>query len=517
MEKNQSQIKSGAILSYLSIITNVVCGLIITKLIVSFLGDTESSLYNMIGALVGYISVLDLGIGNAITRYVAWFRVHEKDEEQTEFLGTAIKIYLILALMVIVVGACLIPFVPKLLANEAFNSSYIQLAQTMLAILVINLAFSMIANAFPAIMNGYGRFAFQKLVTWIKTILRFIIVLILLFTGFHSLYIVLVDTILNILVAIIFFLYVRKALAVEINFSSFNRRIAKEILNYSIYIFLDMLINQVYWKLGQLILGIVSANPIEINSFAYGMAVPNYYIMISTALATMFMPTITKILTEQDAEKKLTNLLIKVGRIQLIVLGLILVGFIAVGQDFVHLWLGSRYDKVYYIAAMVMLAITIPCFQNICIVILQAKNQMRFRVLCYSFVCVLNILIALFLSPSYGAMGAAIGTVFSLVIGNIIIMNIYYHKVQGLDMIRSYKEILKGNLANILISIFSSYLIFRFMPGNTFMLFIVKGIVVVAIYGIGAWFIALNKEEKAMVTHAINKILKRESSNDGAN
>ena len=40
-----------------------------------------------------------------------------------------------------------------------------------------------------------------------------------------------------------------------------------------------MLINQVYWKLGQLVLGVVSASPIEINAFAYGMTIPEllYY------------------------------------------------------------------------------------------------------------------------------------------------------------------------------------------------------------------------------------------------
>ena len=95
----------------------------------------------------------------------------------------------------------------------------------------------------------------------------------------------------------LFAAYVFVGLKVKVSFHGMNFAMMREITHYSFYIFLDMLINQIYWKLGQLVLGVVSAPPIEINAFAYGMTIPNYYIMISTALATMFLPTITKIVT----------------------------------------------------------------------------------------------------------------------------------------------------------------------------------------------------------------------------
>ena len=83
----KSQIKSGAVFSYLSIFTNIIVGLLIAPVMLKFLGDTECSLYNLIGALVGYISVLDFGISNAIIRYVAKYRLENKEQEQRRFLG----------------------------------------------------------------------------------------------------------------------------------------------------------------------------------------------------------------------------------------------------------------------------------------------------------------------------------------------------------------------------------------------------------------------------------------------
>ena len=323
----KSQIKSGAVFSYLSIFTNIIVGLLIAPVMLKFLGDTECSLYNLIGALVGYISVLDFGISNAIIRYVAKYRLENKEQEQRRFLGMAFLLYTIFAILVIGVGLAISPFLPNALANSAYTEADIQKALLMFMILIVNLAFSLLSNAFPAIMNGYGRFSFQKIVTWLRTILRIILLILLLAMGYDSVAIVILDTVLNVVTALIFAAYVFIGLKVKVSFHGMNFAMMREITHYSFYIFLDMLINQIYWKLGQLVLGVVSAPPIEINAFAYGMTIPNYYIMISTALATMFLPTITKIVTEQEAGKKLTDLMIRVGRIQLLILGLVLVGF----------------------------------------------------------------------------------------------------------------------------------------------------------------------------------------------
>lgn len=505
----KSQIKSGAVFSYLSIFTNIIVGLLIAPVMLKFLGDTECSLYNLIGALVGYISVLDFGISNAIIRYVAKYRLENKEQEQRRFLGMAFLLYTFFAILVIGVGLAISPFLPNALANSAYTEADIQKALLMFMILIVNLAFSLLSNAFPAIMNGYGRFSFQKIVTWLRTILRIILLILLLAMGYDSVAIVILDTVLNVVTALIFAAYVFIGLKVKVSFHGMNFAMMREITHYSFYIFLDMLINQIYWKLGQLVLGVVSAPPIEINAFAYGMTIPNYYIMISTALATMFLPTITKIVTEQEAGKKLTDLMIRVGRIQLLILGLVLVGFLVIGRDFISVWLGGRYMAAYYVASSVLLATTIPCFQNIGIVILQVKNKMRFRVLSYLGVCVGNIALSFILSPCFGAIGAAFGTVLSLIIGNIVIINFYYHKKVGLDMPRAYRETLRGILPAVLAAFAASWAVNAFILLSGWPGLIVKGLVVCVLYCASVWLIGMNAYEKNLLISPVKRVLKK--------
>jgi O-antigen/teichoic acid export membrane protein len=65
-----SQLKGGVILSYFSIFFNTIIGLIMTPFIIKSLGDSEYGLYTIMGALVAQIAVLNLGLNNAVIRFV---------------------------------------------------------------------------------------------------------------------------------------------------------------------------------------------------------------------------------------------------------------------------------------------------------------------------------------------------------------------------------------------------------------------------------------------------------------
>jgi O-antigen/teichoic acid export membrane protein len=46
------------------------------------LGDEEYGLYTLIGAFVGYLSILELGLNNAIIRHVAKYKVEKNKQKK---------------------------------------------------------------------------------------------------------------------------------------------------------------------------------------------------------------------------------------------------------------------------------------------------------------------------------------------------------------------------------------------------------------------------------------------------
>ena len=86
-----NQLKAGAALSYVSVVLHIVVGLAYTPYMLRMLGQSEYGLYSLAASVVGYLTILDLGFGNAIIRYTAKFRAQGKQREQEEMFGMFLK------------------------------------------------------------------------------------------------------------------------------------------------------------------------------------------------------------------------------------------------------------------------------------------------------------------------------------------------------------------------------------------------------------------------------------------
>lgn len=161
----------------------------------------------------------------------------------------------------------------------------------------------------------------------------------------------------------------------------------------------------------------------------------------STAIAGVFLPKVTAMVAREDNRKEISTLFIRTGRIQFIVISLILTGFIVFGRDFIRLWAGSDYESAYPITILFFVSLSIPLIQNLGITILQARNQMKFRSLLYIVIATVSLVFQILLAKPLGGMGCAIAIAGALFLGQGLIMNIYYHKKQELDIRSFWKEI----------------------------------------------------------------------------
>ena len=84
---DDKSIKSWSSLNYVSIMLNMVVGLVYTPYMLRMLGQSEYGLYSLAASIIAYLTVLDLGFGNAIVRYTAKFEAEGKKREQQEMFG----------------------------------------------------------------------------------------------------------------------------------------------------------------------------------------------------------------------------------------------------------------------------------------------------------------------------------------------------------------------------------------------------------------------------------------------
>lgn len=455
-----NQLKAGVVLNYVVIFLNAVVGLLYTPYMLRMMGQSEYGLYSLVASVIAYLTVLDLGFGNAIVRYTAKFRAEKKTEEQYEMFGMFFLLYLVIGIIAFGIGLGLYFNVDTLFGNT-MTAVELGRARIMMLLLVVNLAFTFPMSIWGSIIQAYEDFVFQKSLNIIRIILNTVVMICLLHFGYKAVAMVVVQTIFNVLTLVINFIYCRRKLNIHIyfRFKHFHWGFLKEVALYSFWIFLNAIIDRVYWSTGQFVLGAMVGTA-AVAVFAIAIQLEGMYMQFSTAISSVFLPKVTAMVATNRSRKEISDLFIRTGRIQYIVLAYILSGFIIFGRQFIELWAGAGYSDAYMISLLFFIPLTVPLIQNLGITILQARNEMKFRSVLYIIIALVSLAMQIVLTGYFGGIGCAMGVSGALVVGQILIMNVYYRRRQDLDIMTFWKEISKMSIIPIVL-IFSSMLVIR--------------------------------------------------------
>ena len=504
---NSNERKRGAILSYLSIILSTVVQLVYTPLLIRMLGQSEYGLYSLVSSVIGYLTVLDLGFGNAIVVFTAKYRANKEYEKEKKLHGMFLVIFCIIGLIAGLLGLLLYFNVP-LLFGKTMTDIELHKAKIMMLILSFNLAVTFPFCIYSSIITAYEKFTFQKVMSILNTLLKPVLMIPLLFLGYKSITMTVVITIVNIIVLLSNYFYCKKKLGVNIKFMGFDKKLFKTIFSYSFFIFLGVIVDKVNWSLDQFVLGAVSGT-IAVSLYSVASQINTLFVNLSCAMSGVLLPKMSKMIAENVSNEEITNEFIKVGRIQYLIIFLMASGFTLFGKEFIMAWAGKDFATSYYIAVILILPLCVPLIQNLGISIMQAKNMHKFRSILLALIAIANIFISIPLAKAYGGIGSAIGTSLSLIIGNIIILNIYYHKKVEINVIGFWKSIIKMTIPMI-IPIVAIVILMHFVILHGYVNLIVFGGIYTILYCLTCYFLVMDDYEKNIVNKVLIKLhLKR--------
>ncbi|MCF6279264.1 MAG: oligosaccharide flippase family protein [Flavobacteriaceae bacterium] len=501
---SSKQLKGGVALSYVTIFLTNVIGLLITPFIVKSLGEAQYGIYTMIGALVGYMTVLDFGLNNTIIRFIAKYRAENDKGGEENFLAHAFIMYVIISLLV-VIGGMIIYYNLDDLYGKTLTSNELEMAKTMFLILVFNLAISLPGGAFKGICSGHEEFILPRITNIIRYIVRSALVVGLLLLDGDAIGLVVLDTIMNLLIIAVNMVIVFKKLKVRIHLHQFEKKLLRQILGFSLWIFVFAIVQQMRWKFGHLILGTLF-KPEVVAVYAIGTVLGNYYGAFSSAIASVFLPKAMKMVTNNASSSQLTGMFIKISRMILFVLLYILGGFILVGVDFIHFWVGDEFSEAYAMAVVMMLGLTLILSQGFGNNIIEARNKLKFRGVIMIIVTICGAVLGAFLAKENKGLGMIIGTVIFMLLERVI-MTWYYHTKIDLQMFRYYKEISPLFLVSLIIITVTNYFS-QYLPIHSVKYMILKTIVYSLLYITLVKFI-LTDSEKKLVNELTLKVKKK--------
>ncbi len=501
----KSQMKSGVILSYVSIAVHNIVGIVYTPVMIRLLGQSEYGLYNLASSVIAYLGLLGFGFDSTYLRYYSQYRHVESREKVASLNAMFLLVFALIGLLALVSGIFLALHAHALF-GEKLTEAELKTASRLMFLLAINIGIVFPGNVFSIYINANERFAVAKLVSLTQMIVSPFIVLPLLLMGYKATALVCTAISFSIAATAFNIVYCVKKLEFRLRFRQLEFRIFKGVAKFSFWVFLGQVVDEINWYLDKFLLGRYCGT-VAVAVYGVGANLAGYLRSFSSSISAVFAPRVNRIETLQEGNDVLTDLMIKVGRLQFIVLALVASGFAFMGQMFCTLWVGSDYRNSYYIALILMIPSIIPLIQNTGVTILMAKNKHKVRNVIYFLIACMNVAISVPLCMKYEGIGCAIGTGGALIIGNGIIINLYYRHI-GLNILRFWREIMLLGRGLVIPVSFGALLMCLQLP-YSWSIFFVLVFIYSVVFCISIYRYGMNQYEQDLVLGCIEKVKKR--------
>ncbi len=505
MEKQKSQIKIGMILNYVSMAIEGIVIFLLNPFIIRSLGQENYGVYTLMSSFTGYLSIFEFGLGTTIIRYISKYNAEKDERAKENFLSMCFGIYTFITAIMVIVAIILYNNIGNFFVNSLTEEQII-LAKRMFIIIATSMTITTLGSVFSAIISGYEKFIFSRgliVFTAILNVLLTILVIIINPTAITLTYITLIITLVTIISNVI---YVFCKLKVKIKYHGWDKKLFKEIFSFSIFIFIQTLISQIYWRLDQLIIGVQMANAaVSLAIYAVAMKVNDLILAFTTVINRYQLPTITRLVLVEKNDKKLINYLGKTSKFVAILYIAIIIGFVFFGKKFINIYAGEGYELAYYIILILTISSIFNRIHGCGADVLKAKNTHGVYTIIVFSTAIINILLTILLIPKWGIIGAAIGTAISVILGNTIAYYWCLHVKAGVNIIELFKKTF-GGFTPVIIITSCICIILNYFIGDSLGNYIIK----LSVFGIGYLLLiykyVLDKETKEKLK---NKILKR--------
>lgn len=466
------------------------------------LGQSEYGLYQLVYSVVSYLSLLSLGFGSSYIRFYSRANEEKNKEEIEKLNGMFLLIFFAISFICIFCGIIMINNIKAIFGTGLSDSEY-KIAKILMMLMIFNLALTFPNSVFNSYISAHEEFVFQKMLTVLQNIMNPFITLPLLILGYGSIGMVLVTTFLTMAAFIANIVYCLKKLNMKFRFRNMQLSKFKELWSFTFFIFLNQIIDQINWSVDKFLLGRFSGTT-AVAIYGVGSQINGYYLELSTSVSNVFIPKVNKIVASSNDNRQITELFIKVGRIQFMILSLVLSGFLFFGRIFIDFWAGHGYSQSFFVTLLLIVPVTVPLIQNLGIEIQRAKNKHKIRSIVYFFVAIGNVFVSIPLIKMYGPIGAAMGTAAALIVGNIIFMNWYYHMHLGIDIIKFWKKIVKI-IPSMLLPFIVGVLFSRVVKIENIITFVICALLYTIIFSVCLWMWGMNKYEKQSIKNLLGK------------
>ena len=487
--------------------SNFAFGVAITFLqapfIVRQLGDTNYGIWVLVGSLVGYLGLLDFGVRSAVTRYVARLHTVRSDAESSRLVSTALSMFGGLG-----VAALLLSGVFAALIGHRFHipPSELETARVVVLLGGLTMASSLVSGAFGGVVVGLQRFEVGGKLEIVLGGLRAMAIWLVLRDGGGIAGLALIQLLISslrtfALAALAFRLYPE----LTIDWFGWNRSWAREIFSFSVFSTLITFSTTLILYSDSLVIG-AFLPAAEITFFSIAASLTDYARTLIRGIST----TITPKTSATDATDKagVADVTLRATRVATLLLLPVGITFWLRGTAFVGLWMGPRYAAPSgRVLEILTLAMVFYAASQVLGASLLGLSRHKWLVPVFVAEALANLVLSIALVRRMGLSGIAWGTTLPDLVTSVVVFPWLARRLMGIPLRTYFFESWLRPLAAMAPFAAGTLVVEHYWPAGNLVSFFAGVMLVIPLAAAGAWFAALNTDERDLAVAVVRRKL----------
>jgi O-antigen/teichoic acid export membrane protein len=410
-------------------------GFFLSPFLVHRLGNVAYGVWILAISSISYFGLLDLGLRNSVTMFVAKAHTTGDHESASEVLSAALWVRIqMAALMMMLCGVLVIVFPIVFKVTPAMAAD----ARTVVLLMGLNLAIYMSIGVFGGILSALNRYDLYTLVILTQLILRVIGIVTVLRTG-HGIVAIAWCELVAGTVSYVLFAYIARRIYPElrIRLKKPNREVLQRIWSYSAYVFLLMIAVQLVYQTDNLVVGaFVSAS--AVTFYSIGNSLCRYTQGLVGTMTNTFTPAASTYDAAGDTSS-LRALYYNGTRATMAVSLPILITLIFRGDNFIGVWMGPQYSRTSGVVLAILATALLFSLQNTAATSIAFGIEKHKPIAMWAIgEAVANLTLSIVLARKIGIYGVAIGTLVPSLAVNLLLWPRYVYHLVGIH----YREVL---------------------------------------------------------------------------
>lgn len=403
---------------YVAIIIDAVMGFVVLPFNVHHLGQSAYGLWMLTSSLTLYFSVLDLGFGGSVTKFVAEYRARRDARSLNEIISTIFLGFTLIGLVAYCGFIAVAIYVGQIFNLEP---QQVETARRLTLIIGVYVAAGFPFSVFGGIINGFQRYDVNSLAGIVSSILVALVNVTMLLLGFDLVSLVLATTTVRVATYLFYrwnAYHIFPLLVVRPSLFRWSR--LRELSTFSVYISMIDWASKINY----------SADALVIGAFMPSAAVAIWTVPQRLAegvqrLTNQINGVLFPVVVDSDAGQRpdrLRAVFLEGTRFTLVLVVPIVTALLLLAGPLIRAWVGPAFETAIPVAQLLLLVVAVRVGNSSATTVLKGGGGHRLLAFTNLTIALVNVTLSLLLIRSFGLIGQAVGTLIPVAIGSLCVL-----------------------------------------------------------------------------------------------